>query len=257
VLCDRRDYHEPVCLSEAEIVDPKYQKSLLIAILMQVFQQASGNSVIVYYCTILLHSMGRSSRDALLYNALACIPQLLVLVLVVFTLDKNGRRPALLISEVGIAVGLVIIGSATVMKEGNQRFWILLVGIVIHRAFFAAGMGPVPGVLVAETLPFPIRGRALSLSLAINWLCNYIVTASFPLLATWTHPSYVYWIFALVAFLGFLFISVVVEETKGVSLEKIEQRTFPEVPELQFTEGNGSLDENGLPRPCSPPSDLR
>jgi hypothetical protein len=258
VICDRRDHKEPTCLSSSEITDSRYRKPLLIAFLMQIFQQASGNSIIVYYSTLIFHALGYSPRDALLYNALACIPQFLVLVSVIFTLDKYGRKPALLTSEIGIITGLVMIGGATTITSINQRFWFFLIGIVIHRAFFAAGMGPVPGVLVAETLPFPIRGRALSLSLSLNWMCNFIVTVSFPMIVEKIHPSNVYWIFALIGVLGVLFIVMVVDETKGVSLEKIEQRAIdngtPDVPELEFSITPGPEFHAGQsPIPGTPP----
>ncbi len=229
-LCVHQSYKEPIFLTLREACDRRNRRPLLIALLMQIIQQASGNSAIVYYSTMVFHSMGFSARSALLYNAVACIPQLIVLIGVVFALDRQGRRPSLLVSEAGVVVSLLILGAASTLDQTEPRFWALLGGIVMHRAFFAAGLGPVPTVLISETLPFLIRGRGLAGALSFNWLANFFVTATFPYLFSVMDPQYIYWTFAAFSLLGFFLTLHLVRETKGASLEELEQAETPSLP---------------------------
>lgn len=256
LLCERKDHKEPLCLSIGEILDPRYRRALLIAAALQFFQQFSGNSAIVYYSTLVFHQLGYNNSQALLYNALACIPQFIVLVYVVFTLDQHGRKPALLISEMGIGVSLIIIALATGLENYGVQFYMLLAGIVLHRAFFASGMGPVPTVLVSETLPFHIRGRGLALALSINWGLNFLVTATFPFFFAFS-PAFVYWVFSACAFVGFAFVYIYVIETKGASLEKIEEMTTsgnsPEQPLSATSDMPIEIISAGPPRPVRRP----
>ena len=198
---------------------PINRRPVLLALALQLFQQATGNSALVYYSSLVIHRMGFRARDALLFNALAALPQLLVLVIVVFSLDRIGRRPALFFSELGIVASLILMGIAMTVVDLKRQFWLLLAGIVLHRVFFAAGMGPVPSVLVAEILPYSVRSQGLALALTVNWLANFLVTASFPLLLDHVEPAWVYGGFASASLLGVGFIAVGISETKGMALD--------------------------------------
>lgn len=221
LLTQRTRRHEPACLDGADVT--RHASVLAISITLQVLQQLSGNSAILYYTGYILHASGYSSQDSLLYNALACIPQFVVLLAVVLLVDYSGRKPSLQISEFGISLGLLLMGFATWLgQDGNTQFWLLLAGVVLHRAAFASGMGPVPTVLVAELLPFTIRGRGLALCQGINWALNFVVTLAFPQLFAEYNPAFIYWGFAAISIVGLIFISLAVPETKGASLEEIE-----------------------------------
>jgi SP family xylose:H+ symportor-like MFS transporter len=261
VVLDRRDHQEPACLTYAEITKKEHQRPLLIALLMQFFQQATGNSAMIYYATFVFHTLGFGRREALLYNAIACIPQLIVLVAVVFTLDRAGRRPALLVSEAGIMLSLLMIGWGTTRESRHEQLVYLLVGLVLHRAFFAGGMGPVPSVLAAESLPFPIRGRGLSLAMSLNWTFNFIVTASFPQLMHRVYVAHVYWAFGLISLLGVFFIYYWVGETKGVSVDQIEDTglspNVPPIPEMPQINPRPELVETPLEPVVEPQDSLR
>lgn len=218
-----------------------------MALLLQLFQQATGNSAVVYYSSLVIHRLGFRARDALLFNAWAAVPQLVVLFLVVFSLDRTGRKPALMLSELGIVFSLLVMGFAMTVEDVRSQFWMLLIGIILHRVFFAAGMGPVPSVLAAEMLPYSVRSRGLAVSLTVNWLANFVVTASFPLLLDYVEPVLVYVGFASISLLGLGFVTLCIRETKGMALD----------PRHQLLDGrDGDLPELE-PSLSSPPVPIR
>jgi len=218
----RKDYREPLFISWRELGDGRNRTALGRSFALQLMQQLSGNSAIVYYTTVLFHNLGFSARESLLYNALASIPQFLVLIPLVFTLDRRGRRPALMLSQTGVILSLVVLGAATLVPDEKAKFWLLMFGVVLHRASFAAGLGPVPGVITPELLPFGIRARGMSVSSSFNWLVNFIVTISFPVLVQSLLPEanhLVYWGFALASLVGLIVVHLWVPETTGIPLD--------------------------------------
>lgn len=211
----------------------KYRKVLLFSTIMQLIQHASGTGAIIYYTSFMLkENFGWSDSKALLTNALCSIPQLLVLIWVVQTLDRTGRKPALLYSQFGIVISLLILslgcmfGDGIVTSNSSQiQSFLFIIGIIGHRMSFSFGLGPVPTVLISEILPFSIRGRALSMVLALNWLCNFIVAATFPLLMGSLLPHWiVFMVFALLGILSWMYMYENVLETKGMCLSHIEER---------------------------------
>lgn len=226
ILSERKHHRESLCLDWQDWVANR--KVLLISAILQFLQQASGNSPLLYYTSYIFKSYGYGRSESLLYNAFACIPQFLVLIMVVFLLDRHGRRPALIGSELGITTSLIVLGAASLFEDLNVAFWILLFGVIFHRIFFALGMGPVPTVLVSELLPFAIRGRGLAFCQSLNWTLNFIITITFPRFFATVSANYIYWFFAILSFLGFIFISLAIPETKSLSLETIETQYSPE-----------------------------
>lgn len=219
---ERKKYHETIFLSFKELGNIKNQNALGRSLLLQTAQQLSGNSAVVYYTTSLFHTLGFTPKEALLYNAIASIPQILVLIPLVLSLDRRGRRPALLISQTGVVLSLSVLGAATLIKDDQARFWLLMLGIVMHRASFAAGLGPLPGVITPELMPFEIRSRGMSTSSSFNWLLNFGVTISFPIVFQKLGNSnyLVYWAFAFLSFIGLVMVFWWIPETTGIPLDE-------------------------------------
>jgi len=214
------------CCSWGELLQGTNRRPVLISLALQILQHMSFYSVLFYYGTsILLAHNQENERTALLYNAVSAIPQLLIMVGTIFFLDRWGRKPALLISTAGVAISLVVIGISFQNGSPDSRwpFWLLVAGIVGHRAFFSFGLGPVPSILTAEILPFRIRARGLSAALFLNWSLNLIITIGFPFLHGYvTKMQYIFWTLALLTFAAIPVTVTFLHETSGNHLDIIE-----------------------------------
>lgn len=206
-----------------DIARRQYRKPLLVSsCLLPLLQALSGNTTLVYYTALLLTTLGVPKGKAVLYTALSGLPQPVMLVLVLFLMDRVGRKILLLASIAGSAIATLTLGLLLFFSSSTAKKELLLAAIILFRIFYALGLGPVPQVLGPEMLPFAIRARGTAISLAVYWMTVGIITALFPPLLRLIPPYAFYWFFTAVLAFG-LFLSLnYVRETKAKSLEEIE-----------------------------------
>ena len=130
-----------------------------------------------------------------------------------------GRRPLLLGGSAVQVLALFSVGLAFKLNLGGL---FLLLPILLFIAAFAAGMGPVPWVVISEIFPTKIRGGAMAVATLVLWASDFVVAQTFPVLKAGIGPAWTFWIYALCSLLGLLFVWKIVVETKGRSLEEIE-----------------------------------
>jgi MFS family permease len=149
--------------------------------------------------------------------------------------DRLGRRPLLLAGLIGMALSLTAVGfafrslaaipedpvtqSARVTNSGA----LALVGLVVYIASFAFSLGPVVWTLINEIFPRSIRGRGVSVATAFNWGSAWLVSQFFLSLTESIGQAATFWLFAAMCVLAFVWIWRFVPETRGRSLEDIEQ----------------------------------
>ncbi|MDE1191083.1 MAG: D-xylose transporter XylE [Arachidicoccus sp.] len=197
---------------------------IIVGVLLSVFQQFVGINVVLYYAGNIFRNMGSSTDSSLLQTIIVGIVNLLFTVIAIFTVDKFGRKPLMIIGSVGMAASMMAIG----FLFYSQNLGIAaLIFMLIYTAAFALSWGPVCWVLLAEIFPNSIRG-ALSIAVAAQWIANWVVSFTFPVmndnvaLTNQFHHGFAYWIYGVMAVLSALFIWKLVPETKGKSLEEIE-----------------------------------
>ncbi len=136
--------------------------------------------------------------------------------------DRAGRKPLLL---VGTAVQVISLGLVGWLFHTSPGGVTLLVAVLVFIAAFAMSMGPIGWVLCAEIFPNKVRGRAMSVASFTVWVSCYIVAQTFPMLNDSPHvgPAITFWIYSAISLLAFLMVLAMVPETKGRSLEEIEQ----------------------------------
>jgi SP family arabinose:H+ symporter-like MFS transporter len=206
----------------SELFEARFRRPLFIAILLMLFSQFSGINAIMYYSTKIFTTAGVGIRDS--FTASACIG----LVNVVFTfvaialVDRAGRRPLLLVGLTGQVLALGIVGA---LFQGGAQGIGLLVGIVAFIASFSMALGPIPWILCSEIFPTKVRGRAMSVATFVIWTSCYIVAQTFPMLndSPKIGPALTFWIYTFCSLLGLAFVYLAVPETKGRTLEEIEQ----------------------------------
>ena len=218
-----------------EIKDTLHEKSIpwlsygflviLVGILLSVFQQFVGINVVLYYAGNIFRNMGNSNDSSMIQTIMVGIVNLVFTVLAIFTVDRFGRKPLMIIGSAGMAFSMFALGLSFYFgKLGIAA----LVFMLTYTAAFAMSWGPVTWVLLSEIFPNSIRS-AMSIAVAAQWLANLVVSWTFPMMndnialtARFNH-GFAYWIYAFMGVLSALFIWKVIPETKGKTLEEIEK----------------------------------
>lgn len=196
--------------------------ALLIGVVLPFFSQISGVNVIVYYGPTVLKTVGLTINAALLWQILFGTVCSLATLAAILTVDKLGRKPLLLWGIAG--VGVTLAASGTLMAIGPiSPIWLVIV-FALFLGCFNLSYGAVCWVVVSEIFPTSIRGRAMSISIFSLWTGCALVTQTFPPLLNQVGPSNTFWLYAATTPVAFLFVLLLVPETKGKSLEEIEQR---------------------------------
>jgi sugar porter (SP) family MFS transporter len=206
-----------------------------VGILLSVFQQAVGINVIFYYSTSLWSSVGFSESDSLTITVITSVTNVVVTLVAISLVDKVGRRPLLLVGSVGMALSLGLMTfcftQGTVVDEelslGEPWATTALVAANAYVVFFGATWGPVVWVLLGEIFPNRIRAAALAVAAAAQWLANFAITTSFPVMSEEVALWFAYGFYAACAAVSFVFVLRQVPETKGMELEDMQG----EVPE--------------------------
>ena len=215
---------EPASLSQ--FFEPGLRRVLMIGIALAILQQVTGINVFLYYGPEIFKQLGSGVDVALLQTVVVGAVNLSFTVFAIWTVDRIGRRPLMIVGAAGMGLSLVAIGLAAQYQAIS--LWVLLF-MLSYIACFALSVGPVTWVLLSEIFPTKIRGRAMSIATFCLWSANFVVSQTFPmmdenawLLSRFNHgfPFYVYAGFCIVLVLT---IWKAVPETKGRSLEEIER----------------------------------
>jgi len=198
-------------------------------ITLSVLQQFVGINVIFYYSTTLWQSVGFDESDSFTISVGTAVLNVLVTFIAVAFVDKVGRRKLLLAGSAGMVLGLgavtVAFTQAAVVPGGEDvalpSGWgpVALVGANLFVIAFGASWGPVVWVLLGEMFPNRIRAAALAVAAAAQWVANFIVTITFPVLSQDVSLWATYLVYTVFAALSFLFVKTKVPETNGVELE--------------------------------------
>jgi SP family xylose:H+ symportor-like MFS transporter len=198
---------------------------ILIGIMISVFQQFVGINAVLYYAPLMFQNMGASTQTALLQTVVVGSANVVFTLIAIYTVDSWGRKPLLITGALIMAVAMISLGflfSAKIVGLGA------LIAVVVYIAGFALSWGPVAWVMLSEMFPNSIKGKAMGIAVAAQWIANLLVSASFKVLdgnsvlnALFNH-GFAYWIYGAMSVLAALFVIRYVPETKGRSLEAIQ-----------------------------------
>jgi sugar porter (SP) family MFS transporter len=220
--------------SWAEIFSPKWRRPLLIALGLAVFQQITGINAIIYYANQIFAAAGFStevSRATVTLWAIGGVNVLSTFIAIAF-IDRVGRRLLLLVGLIGMGVSLAVVGAAFhfihpapggVGGSGPTTAGIVtVVALVVFIASFAFSLGPVVWTVINEIFPAQIRGRGVALATAVNWGSAFLVSQFFLSLIGILGSTWTFWLLTLFCALGWVWIYLRVPETRGLTLEKIQ-----------------------------------
>jgi SP family xylose:H+ symportor-like MFS transporter len=198
---------------------------IIIGVLISVFQQFVGINVVLYYAPEIFKTISSGTDSALLMTIIVGVVNFLFTIIAVRTVDKYGRKPLMVIGAAGMAIAMISLGF--VFFTGATGY-LALFCMMLYVASFAMSWGPVAWVLLAEIFPNKIRGRALAVAVAAQWISNYLVSLTFPMmndnsyLTGLFNHGFAYWVYGIMSVLAMLFIMKYVPETKGKTLEEME-----------------------------------
>jgi SP family sugar:H+ symporter-like MFS transporter len=223
------DHHRPKL---TDILDNKrlFRPIVWVGIGLASFQQFVGINIVFYYGAVLWQSAGFKESDALLINVISGAVSILACLFATALIDRLGRKPLLLIGSIGMAVtlgtlagvfGTAAMSGGTLQLTGAQGP-IALVAANLYVMFFNFSWGPVMWVMLGEMFPNQIRGSGLAISGLAQWLSNFGITMTFPILLTGIGLGGAYGIYTACAIISIFFILKWVHETKGKELEEMQ-----------------------------------
>lgn len=190
---------------------------IVIGILLSFFQQAIGINVVLYYAPRIFANMGFSGDASMLQTVVMGVVNILFTVVAIFTVDRVGRKPLLMIGSTGMMIGMAALAALSFTDTIGIA---ALVFIILYTASFMMSWGPICWVLISEIFPNTIRSQAVAVAVAAQWISNFLVSATFPSLSAWSVGG-TYCIYAFMSLLSALFVWRWVPETKGKTLEQM------------------------------------
>ena len=146
---------------------------IVIGILLSVFQQAIGINAVLYYAPRIFENAG-AEGGGMMQTVIMGIVNIVFTLIAIFTVDRFGRKPLLIIGSVGMAVGAFAVALCDSM---GIKGLLPVLSVIVYAAFFMMSWGPICWVLISEIFPNTIRGKAVAIAVAFQWIFNYIVSA--------------------------------------------------------------------------------
>lgn len=196
---------------------------VFIGIMLSVFQQAIGINAVLYYAPRIFGDMGM--ENPMVQTVVMGVVNILFTLIAVFTVERFGRKPLLITGSVGMAIGAF----GVALTFGNASLSVVtMLSIMVYSASFMFSWGPICWVYIAEIFPNTIRGAAVSVAVAFQWIFNFIVSSTFvPMfnmhLTSGDHFGhwFTYGLYGIICVVAALFVWRIVPETKGKTLEEI------------------------------------
>ena len=189
---------------------------IFIGIMLSVFQQAVGINAVLYYAPRIFESMGMG--NPMMQTVMMGVINITFTLVAILTVEKIGRKPLLIVGSLGMALGALGVTLSAAIPTLPGIIGVL--SIMIYSACFMFSWGPICWVLISEIFPNTIRGAAVAIAVAFQWISNFIVSSTFVPMYAWS-PSFTYGLYAVICVLAAVFVWKLVPETKGKTLEQM------------------------------------
>ncbi len=211
-------------LERSSAVEPILQRKYLLPIFLAVtagaFNQLTGINACLYYLNDIFAAAGASKYSAGMQSVIIGCTNLLFTLIAMTVIDKLGRKKLLLAGTAGVFVFLAAIGE--IFRSGTHQTWLIWL-VMAFMGFFAISQGAVVWVYISEVFPTRVRAKGQAIGTSTLWVMNALISAIFPVLAK-TSNATPFFFFAAMMLIDFVLVAALYPETKGVSLEKLEQQ---------------------------------
>ena len=220
--------------SLADLLDPvsgRLRRIVWVGLGLACLQQLVGINVVFYYGAVLWESVGFSEADALRINVITGAVSVGACLVALATIDHIGRKPLLWVGSIGMTLTLAAmtaafagadVGPGGELALGEARGRAALIAANAYVFFFNISWGPVMWVLLGEMFPNQIRGSGLAVAGLVQWLSNFAITMSFPVLLAGVGLAGAYGFYTFGGLLSIFFVFAMVHETRGVELEDMQ-----------------------------------
>lgn len=198
---------------------------IFVGIMLSVFQQAVGINAVLYYAPRIFADMGMDKP--MVQTVIMGVVNILFTLVAIFTVEKWGRKPLLITGSIGMAIGAF--GVAATFGDASMSI-VTMISIMVYSASFMMSWGPICWVLIAEIFPNTIRGKAVAIAVAFQWIFNWIVSSTFvPMfnMKTASDPDFGHWftygLYGAICVIAAIFVWRLVPETKGKTLEDMSR----------------------------------
>ena len=197
---------------------------IFIGVMLSVFQQAVGINAVLYFAPRIFDSMGMG--NPMVQTVIMGIVNILFTLVAIFTVEKLGRKPLLIFGSFGMAIGALGVAFSNIVSVSPI---VPVMSIMVYSACFMFSWGPICWVLISEIFPNTIRSGAVAIAVAFQWIFNFIVSSTFVPLYNMSMGDmgesfghfFVYALYGTICVAAAFFVSRMVPETKGKSLEEI------------------------------------
>ena len=210
---------------------------IIVGIGMMFMQICTGINTIIYYTATIFQAAGFTDTLGALYATIGVgVVNFTMTFVAIFFTDKIGRKPLLYAGLLGVTVSLFVLGGSFYLTDilGDKLKWVAVGSVVFYIACFAFSLGPIAWILISEIMPLKIRGTAMSIATMSNFAFNFIIALIFPTLLETIGEACTFWIFGFVGIFSLFYTYYYIPETKGRSLEQIEQNWKKRLPARHF-----------------------
>jgi len=200
------------------------KRVVFCGIALCVFQQVIGINTVLYYGPTIFETMGFHTDAAFLGTLVACMVNLMSTMVVVLVVDKVGRKPLLVFGGLIMGLSMIALG---VLFHANSTGVLGFIAICAYLAGFAISFGPIVWIMLTEIYPAPIKGHAMSMAVAAQWIANLLVSATFPMLlgsnalnASWNH-GFAFWVYGACGIAAAFVVMRYIPETRGVDSDAL------------------------------------
>jgi SP family xylose:H+ symportor-like MFS transporter len=202
------------------VFEKAVRPAVVVGITLAVFQQFCGINVVFNYTSTIFESVGANLNRQLLETVSIGVVNLVFTLLAMWQVDKLGRRPLMLVGSLGLSIMYIVLAVAL---QNHFPAGLVSIFVLLAISTYAISLAPVTWVLISEIFPNKIRGVASSVAIVSLWGAYFILVFTFPILAKKLGTYGPFYLYAGICFLGFLFVKARVKETKGQTLEELEE----------------------------------
>ncbi|MFA5650720.1 MAG: sugar porter family MFS transporter [Proteiniphilum sp.] len=198
----------------------KALKIAVIGITIAILQQWCGINVVFNYAQEIFSAAGYSVSDMLFNIVVTGVVNVVFTFVGMYTVDKLGRRSLMLMGTIGLSIIYAALGAGYYFRLEGM---IMLVLVVLAIACYAMTLAPVTWIVISEIFPTHLRAKGMAVSTFALWSASFVLTYTFPLLNNALGAYGTFWLYGVICVAGFLFIKAYLPETKGKTLEEIEE----------------------------------